>query len=103
MIHHLSLPEEEDTSEAAVEAAAANEDKSPAVALRPGGLQKLLRRALSTTLPERTCDHCSERLAASASEERMLNLPRHLLLLLPRVYYSRSKGDAAKVRLGFLK
>ena len=40
----------------------------------------------------------SEKLSASASEERMMNLPRHLLLLLPRVYYSRSKGDAAKVR-----
>ena len=67
------------------------------MALKPGGLQKLLRRALSTTL-ERTCDHCSEKPAASASEERMMNLPRHLLLLLPRVYYSKSRGDAAKVR-----
>ena len=36
--------EEEDRSESRAE------DKSPAVALKPGGLQKLLRCALSTTL-----------------------------------------------------
>ena len=62
---------------------------------------KNIKTSLNHTLhQERTCDHCSEKLAASASEERMLNLPRHLLLLLPRVYYSKSKGNAAKVRSG---
>lgn len=93
---NLILPLHLPTSEEEEGKAESTEDKSPAFA-RTGGLQKLLRRALSTTL-ERTCDHCSEKLSASASEERMMNLPRHLLLLLPRVYYSRSKGDAAKVR-----
>ena len=39
-----TIAEEEGRSESATE------DKSPAVALKPGGLQKLLGRALSTTL-----------------------------------------------------
>ena len=53
MIQQLTEPlstfaEEEGRSESATE------DKSPAVALKPGGLQKLLRRALSTTLGRRS-------------------------------------------------
>jgi uncharacterized UBP type Zn finger protein len=51
-------------------------------------LQGMLRRALSTKL-ERKCDHCNKKVTDSSSEERMLNLPRHLLLLLPRAYFSK--------------